>query len=168
MSIEPNARRRLQLVYATTRDTQLLNELRQVLEEDQMSFVPSAELLREIALCAACTREEVSGSRASRAGLCEVHRSRWNLEACMAATDGGANESLQRLVQGLLASPDAGAQLLMAFERQRRALRLVMEAHARGAVRLPDSIAASVARACDSSPRFLTPALSRPAVPQAS
>lgn len=165
MSIEPNARRRLQLVYATTRDTQLLNDLRQVLEEDQMSFVPSAELLREIALCAACTRDD---SRPSRAGLCEVHRSRWNLEACMATTDSGTHASLQRLVQELLATPDAGAQLLMAFERQRRALRLVMEAHARGAVMLPESIAASVERACDSPPRFLTPATSRAVVPQPS
>lgn len=169
MSIEPNARRRLQLVYATTRDNELLNELRHVLEEDQMSFVPSAELLRDIALCAACTDDETAfGSRASRAGLCEVHRSRWNLEACMAASDVGTQESLQRLIQGLLKSPDAGAQLLMAFERHRRALRLVIEAHARGAVRLPDSIAVTVERAYDSAPRFLTPATSRSAVSQPS
>ena len=57
MSIEPNARRRLHLVYATTRDPDLVKELRQVLEEDPMSFVPSADLLRAIALCAACTQD---------------------------------------------------------------------------------------------------------------
>src|SRR5678809_375065 len=56
MSLEPNARRRLLLVCATSRDPHLVNELRQVLEEDPMSFVPSADLLREIALCAACTQ----------------------------------------------------------------------------------------------------------------
>ena len=46
-----------------------------------MSFVPSAELLRDIALCAACTQD---APRAGRAGLCDDHRARWNLEACMA------------------------------------------------------------------------------------
>jgi len=154
MSIEPNARRRLQLVCATTRDPELMRELRQVLEEDPMSFVPSADLLRDIALCQACTQD---GSRTTRAGLCDAHRARWNLEACMAETAEAAEQaSLQRLVQALLMSPDGGAQLLSAFDRQRRALRLVLEAHARGAVRLPESIADTVERACASGPRFLT------------
>src|ERR1041384_3845794 len=155
MSIEPNARRRLQLVCATTRDPELLTDLRQVLEEAPMSFVPSADLLREIAVCAACTQDV---SRDGRAGLCDTHRSRWNLEACMSASnsDMADQESLQRLVHGALLSPDGGAQLLAAFDRQRRALQLVLEAHARGAVRLPDSIAESVERACATAPRFLT------------
>ena len=65
MSIEPNARRRLQLVYATTRDPELLKDLRQVLEEDPMAFVPSAELLREIAVCVACTEDAPRGGRAT-------------------------------------------------------------------------------------------------------
>lgn len=165
MSIEPNARRRLQLVLATSRDQELVNDLRQVLEEDPMSFVPSAELLRGIAMCAACTQD---APRSGRAGLCDDHRSRWNLEACMAsASDEAANPSLQRLVTGVLASPDGGAELLSAFDRQRRALRLVMEAHARGAVRLPESIAEMVERACDAGPLFLTGG-SRSAVQQAS
>ncbi len=165
MSIEPNARRRLRLVYATTRDPELLNDLRQVLEEDPMSFVPSADLLRDIALCDACAKH---APRPARAGLCEDHRARWNLEACMAdAEDGGEAASLQRLVRALLASPDGGVQLLSAFDRQRRALRLVWEAHARGAVRLPESIADTVERACASGPRFLTGG-SRSAVQQAS
>jgi hypothetical protein len=153
MSIEPNARRRLQLVVATTRDPELVKDLRQVLEEDPMSFVPSADLLRDIALCAACTQD---ASRTARAGLCDDHRARWNLEACMVASDTGQNGSLQRLVHGVLASPDGGAQLLSAFDRQRRALHLVLEAHARGAVRLPESIAQTVERACASGPRFLS------------
>jgi len=155
MSIEPNARRRLHLVSATTRDPDLMMELRQVLEEDhEMSFVPSTDLLRDIAVCAGCTQE---GPRTGRAGLCERHRARWNLEACMAqASDGSEEATLQRLVHGLLSSPDGGTQLLTAFDRQRRALRLVLEAHSRGAVRLPDSIAETVERACASGPRFLT------------
>lgn len=154
MSIEPNARRRLYLVYATTRDPELVKDLKQVLEKDPMSFFPSAELLRSIATCAACTQD---ASRTGRAGLCDEHRTRWNLEACMStASDDADAASLQQLVTGVLTSPDGGAQLLSAFDRQRRALRLVLEAHARGAVRLPESIAQTVERACSAGPRFLT------------
>jgi hypothetical protein len=156
----------MQLVYATTRDPQLRKDLRTVLEEDQMSYVPSAELLRDIAMCAACTQD---APRRGRAGLCETHRARWNLESCMVAQEGDVDhgESLQTLVQRLLASADGGAQLLAAFDRQRRALSMVWEAHSRGAVNLPDSVAASVERACVSAPRFL-PSQSRSVVPQAS
>lgn len=165
MSIEPNARRRLQLVLATSRDPEVIKELRQVLEEHTMSFVPSADLLRDIALCAVCTQD---APRTGRAGLCTVHRTRWNLEACMAEVSDPADQSsLQRLVSGVLASPESGAQLLSAFAKQRRALRLVLEAHARGAVRLPESIVKTVERACSSEPRFLTGG-SRSAVQQAS
>ena len=154
MSIEPNARRRLQLVCATTRDPNLLTDLRQVLEEDPMSFVPSADLLRDIAVCVACTQD---APRSGRAGLCDDHRTSWNLEACKAQNyDTGEQESLQRLVHGVMSSPDGGAQLLSAFDRQRRALELVLEAHFRGAVSLPDSIADTVERACATGPRFLT------------
>lgn len=83
------------------------------------------------------------------------------------ASDDSADRSLQRLVTGVLASPDGGAELLSAFDRQRRALRLVLEAHSRGAVRLPEGIAETVERACAAGPRFLTGA-SRSAVQQAS
>ncbi len=166
MSIEPNARRRLHLVYATTRDPDLAKELRQVLEEDPMSFVPSADLLRAIALCAACTED--ASRDGSRTGLCDQHRESWNLEVCMNdASDAAEQSSLQGLVHGVFATPDGGAQLLSAFDRQRRALTLVLEAHARGAVRLPESIARTVERACTSGPRFLTGG-SRSAVQQAS
>jgi hypothetical protein len=151
--IEPNARRRLRLVAATSRDPQLVKDLRQALEEDlTMSFVPSADLLRDIALCGACAPD---AGQSRRAGLCDRHRTRWNMEACMAAPDDPSNaESLQQLVRGVLSS-DGGVQLLSAFDRQRRALRLVLEAHARGAVRLPDSIARTVEHAATSGPRFL-------------
>jgi len=156
--LEPNARRRLRLVAATSRDPELVNDLLQVLGEDRMSFVPSADLLRDIALCAACTQDGPTAPRTRRAGLCDDHRARWNLEMCMTqAADGpGEASSLQRLVHDVLNSPDGGVQLLSALDRQRRALRLVLEAHARGAVRLPESIARTVERACTSGPRFLT------------
>ncbi len=163
MSIEPNARRRLRLVCATTRDPDLMKELSHVLEEAPMAFVPSADLLRDIALCAACTQDV---PRTARAGLCEAHRARWNLEACMAVhVDAGEESSLQRLVHGVLATPEGGAQFLSAFDRQRRALTLVLEAHARGAVRLPDSVAETVERACATGPRFLTGGLRSAAQP---
>ena len=71
------------------------------------------------------------------------------------SSESSEEASLNRLVYGVLQSPDGGAQLLSAFDRQRRALRLVLEAHARGAVRLPDSIARTVERAATSGPRFL-------------
>ncbi len=148
MSLEPNARGRLHLVYTTTRDSDLRRILGQVLEEGRMAFVPTADLLRDVALCAACTQD---APRSGRAGLCHDHRARWNLD----------------LVQGLLASSDGGAQLLAAFDRQRRALRMVWEAHARGAVTLPDSVAVTVEKAFTSGPRFL-PANWRTAVHQAS
>ncbi|HTE47259.1 MAG TPA: hypothetical protein VK636_18560 [Gemmatimonadaceae bacterium] len=129
-----------------------------------MAFVPSADLLRDIALCVACTEDD---SRSGRAGLCDAHRARWNLEACLAEGSESEQVSLQRLVHGVFSSPDGGAQLLSAFDRQRRALRLVLEAHDRGAVRLPESIAETVERACTAGPRFLTGG-SRSAVQHAS
>lgn len=85
-------------------------------------------------------------------------------EAVEAPTDAA---SLQGLVHDILNSPDGGVQLLSALDRQRRALRLVLEAHARGAVRLPESIARTVERACSTGPRFLTGG-SRPAKQVAS
>lgn len=166
MSLEPNARRRLHLVCATTRDPHLLRDLRSALEEERMPFVPSADLLRDVAMCAVCTQD---APRSGRAGLCDVHRGRWNLESCMAdpTADLDQRESLQRLVQALLSSQDGGAQLLAAFDRQRRALRMVWEAHERGAVKLPESVAASVEKACVTGPRFL-PSTPRSVVQHAS
>ena len=85
----------------------------------------------------------------------------------MGSASEGEDPSLQRLVHGVLTSPDGGAQLLSAFDRQRRALRLVLEAHTRGAVDLPESIATIVERACTVGPRFLT-GTARSPVQQAS
>ena len=119
-----------------------------------MSFVPSAELLRDIALCAACTQD---GPRTGRAGLCDGHRARWNLEACMAqASDGAEQASLQRLAHGRVVVSRRWRAALVGVRSPAARLRMVMEAHARGAVRLPDSIADTVEKACSSGPRFLT------------
>jgi hypothetical protein len=94
----------------------------------------------------------------SRFGLCEVHRSRWNLEACtndepdrsaMAADD------LESLMREALTSEDGGTQFLAAYERQARALDAVWEAHRRGAVHLPTAVADKVEEARKAPPRFL-------------
>src|SRR5690242_13703004 len=84
MGFEPNARRRLRLVAATATDPVLAHELVGALEEDTMSQVPSVDLARAIARCPHCRSSQNSAS--CRDGLCEVHRARWNLEACMQTT----------------------------------------------------------------------------------
>ena len=153
MSIEPNARRRLQLVYATTRDPELLKDLRQVLEEDHtMSFVPSGDLLRDIALCAACIQD---GPRAARAGLCDDHRARWNIEACMADTSAG-EDLVTALVHGVF---DVSRWRSTTPVRVRPAAaspssRARSACAGRGAI--AGSIAETVERACTMGPRFLT------------
>ena len=150
MGFEPAGQRRLRRVWATTRDPILRQELSATLEELEMPFVPSPELLRQINDCAGCEHHE---GRDSRAGLCESHRARWNLELCSseAFTDDGDAE-LNRLMQTLLADENHGRQLLGALERQLRALHLVWDAHQIGAVRLPDRIAEAVRLARLSTP----------------
>ncbi len=154
MGFEPNARWRLRSICDTTTDAVLRQELATALGEDSMPFVPSADLSREIAACTMCRSE--GGSALSRDGLCEDHRARWNLEACMAeVTRDVASLQLERLMRRALASDEAGRQFLAAFERQARALQVVWEAHQRGAALLPESVAATVAQARAEVPLFL-------------
>lgn len=146
MGFEPNARLRLRTICRTTADPVLRQELVTALGEDSMPFVPSADLVREIAACTQCRIE--GGSSLSRDGLCEDHRARWNLESCMSDTarDVGTLQ-LERLMRRALASEEAGVQFLSAFQRQARALQVVWEAHQRGAALLPESVAAAVQQA---------------------
>jgi hypothetical protein len=156
MGFEPNARRRLRLVAAATRDPVLSHELVGALEEDTMSQVPSVDLARAIARCPHC-RSSLTGT-SSRDGLCEVHRARWNLEACMEADSDRETMSTQRLeglLQRALSSEEGGIQFLAAYERQARALDAVWEAHRRGAVHLPQAVADKVEQARTEPPRFL-------------
>ncbi len=104
-----------------------------------MPFVPSPELLRQINSCPGCEHQD---HRVTRDGLCETHRSRWNLELCSvdSFTDDGDAE-LNRIMRTLLADENHGRQLLGTLERQLRALHLVWDAHQIGAVRLPERIA---------------------------
>src|SRR3954471_17185938 len=81
MGFEPNARGRLRLVAAAATDPVLADELVGALEEETMSQVPSVDLARAVARCPPCRSPHTSTG--GRDGLCEVHRARWNLEACM-------------------------------------------------------------------------------------
>jgi len=156
MGFEPNARRRLRLVAAAARDPVLAHELVGALEEETMSQVPSVDLARAIARCPHCRSSQASTS--SREGLCEVHRARWNLEACMngvADREVTAEPQLESLLRRALTSEEGGTQFLAAYERQARALEAVWEAHSRGAVQLPQAVADKVEQARTTPPRFL-------------
>jgi len=142
MGFEPAAQKRLRQVWATTRDPLLRQELSATLEEIEMPFVPSPELVRQIDACPGCEHQV---RRETRAGLCESHRARWNLEVCSAdsvAADG--DTELNQIMRTLLADDNHSRQLLGTLERQMRALHLVWEAHQLGAVRLPERIAEAV------------------------
>src|ERR1043166_4184873 len=150
MGFEPAAHKLVRRVLETTRDPQLRRELTATLEKREMPSVPSPELLRQIDACPGCEHQE---ARTTRAGLCETHRSRWNLELCSAdavAADG--NAELSQIMHTLLADENHSRKLLGTLERQMRALHLVWEAHQIGAVRLPDRIAEAVRQARAATP----------------
>ena len=63
---------------------------------------------------------------------------------------------LESLLRQALESENGGTQFLAAYERQARALDAVWEAHRRGAVHLPQSVADKVEQARTTPPRFLS------------
>ena len=141
MGFEPNAAQRLRLVWATTRDPRLRSALRTVIENPGMSFVPTPDLLRQVAACPAC---DPTDGEPRRQGLCDTHRARWNLEMCLADSGEPAasgDRALDHIMTGVLSSEHSGRAVLAAMERQLRALHMVWEAHERGAVRLPERVA---------------------------
>ena len=151
MGFEPSATSRLQRVWATTRDPLLRQELGTILEDPAMSFVPSSELLQQIRSCPECEHRD---SRVTRDGLCETHRSRWNLELVSKETlaeEGDA--ALNNIMTSVLADENSGRRLLVTLERQLRALHLVWDAHQIGAVRLPDQVAEAVRLARQTNPQ---------------
>lgn len=157
MGLEPNARTRLKLVCRSTKDPILRQELAFALEDCAMSLVPSHDLVNEIEGCPECSFVmEVEGVP-SREGLCERHRARWNLEACLSRPEAEdmADAYLDRLMLRAMASGTTGVELLSAFECQARALEMVWEAHRRGAAQLPPRVAASLERARTAMPAFL-------------
>jgi hypothetical protein len=142
MGFEPAAGTRLRRIWATTGDPQLRQELGTILEDPAMSFAPSSELLQQIRNCTECEPRE---RRVTRDGLCEIHRTKWNLELVSKesrADDGDA--ALNTIMNGVLADENSGRRLLVALERQLRALHLVWDAHQIGAVRLPEQVAEAV------------------------
>jgi hypothetical protein len=157
MGLEPKARARLKLVCRSTKDPVLRHELAFALEDCAMSLVPSRDLVNEIDECPDCSVSMEDGGVPGREGLCETHRSRWNLEACLARpeTEDMADSYLDRLVLRAMASGTTGAELLSAFECQARALDMVWEAHRLGVAQLPPGVAASLERARTAMPAFL-------------
>jgi hypothetical protein len=150
MGFEPRAESRLKRVWATTRDPLLRQELGAFLEDPAMSFAPSSELLQQIRNCMECEHHE---SRVTRDGLCEIHRSRWNLELVSKESltaDGDA--ALSSIMTSVLADENSGRSLLVTLERQLRALHLVWDAHQIGAVHLPEKVAEAVRLARQTQP----------------
>jgi hypothetical protein len=128
MGYEPGAARRLRLLCATSRDSQLRSIL-DLLEDDAMPSTPPREFLLS-------TFDDTESG-----GPCDVSPSR---------SFGGA---LDALTAGLSAGETAMA--LLALSEHAGALRLVWEAHARGAITLPPSVARRVAQARRAVPPFL-------------
>ncbi|HEY2377097.1 MAG TPA: hypothetical protein VGH98_14070 [Gemmatimonadaceae bacterium] len=62
---------------------------------------------------------------------------------------------LESLLRQALGSEDGGTEFLAAYQRQATALEAVWEAHRRGAVQLPQSVADKVELARTTPPRFL-------------
>jgi hypothetical protein len=134
MGYEPGAARRLRLQCATSRDSQL-HSILGLLEDDPMPSTP-----RELVTAAfdLSTFEETAED-----GPCDVPSATRSL--------GG---QLDSLTAGLSAGETAMA--LLALSEHAGALRLVWEAHARGAITLPPSVARRVVHARRSVPSFLS------------
>jgi hypothetical protein len=149
MGFEPRADSRLRRLWATTRDPLLHQELGTILEDPEMSFAPSSALLQQIRNCTECEHHD---RRVTRDGLCESHRTKWNLELVSKETlaDEG-DAALNKIMNSVLADENSGRTLLVALERQLRALHLVWDAHQLGAVRLPDQVAEAVRQARQAS-----------------
>lgn len=154
MGFEPDARARLRRVCATTADPRLRQELSLALGDSTM-FVPSTDLAREIDRCAFC--DPAAGASLRRDALCAHHRSRWNEELCTARASEPADgePAMEELMRRALGSASSGMQLLTAYQSQARALDAVWEAHRRGAIRLPESVASAVESVRRHAPGFL-------------
>jgi hypothetical protein len=153
MGFEPDAARRLRWIRRSTTDSVLRQQLAGLLGEEEMPSVPSAALRIDIDVCAECNQN--TGSE--REGLCATHRGRWNQEVCESSHRQGESASahLDGLVRRALDVELGGTELLAAFGRQTSALQLIWDAHQRGAVQLPASIAATVDRAIRTVPDLL-------------
>jgi hypothetical protein len=120
-----------------------------------MNFAPSAALLREIGGCDRCGSRGPGAS--ARENLCQEHRSRWNLEVCSEAAEStaAAEVTLDGLARDVLRSERGGVALLTALRKHMDAVRLVWDAHQRGALVLPSGVAEAVHDAQRQTPSFL-------------
>ena len=133
---------RLRRVWATTRDPLLRQELSTTLEDAKCRLPQAPALLQQIRSCPECEHQEL---RVTREGLCEERRSRWISSFCStdAFVDGG-DADLNKIMNTVLADENSGRRLLVAMERQLRALQLVWDAHQIGTVHLPDQVVEAV------------------------
>lgn len=121
-----------------------------------MPFQPSRALLDDVAACAHCASGAAPALAPST--LCATHharlrRERWAADRSAAEPMGG---DLAEVLEHVLASAGAGLELLTAMRAHASALRMVLEAHARGVVHLPDGLADAVTRAEQQTPGFLS------------
>jgi hypothetical protein len=126
MGYEPGAERRLRLFCASSSDSQVRSILSDILGEDSMPFDP---------------RERRLSSVHDTDGPCDLPSAR---------AMGG---ELDDLTAGLTAAEAADA--LLALSEHASTLRLVWEAHARGAIVLPPALARRVVHARRTVPSYL-------------
>lgn len=121
-----------------------------------MPFQPSHALLDDVTACAQCAPGAAPALAPST--LCPAHharlrRERWAADRTAAEPMGG---ELADVLEHVLASAGAGLELLTAMRAHASALRMVLEAHARGVVQLPDGLADALTRAEQQTPGFLS------------
>jgi len=126
MGYEPGAARRLRLFCASSSDHQVRSILSDILGDDSMPFDP---------------RERLPASLHDTEGPCDLSPLR---------AMGG---DLDDLTAGLTAAESADA--LLALSEHASTLRLVWEAHARGAIVLPPALARRVVHARRTVPSYL-------------
>jgi hypothetical protein len=132
MGYEPGAARRLRLLCAGSRDSQVRSILSDLLEDDPMPSSP-----RELLLS---TFDETD--------------SPCDLSPSLATPPTSLGGELESLVTGLSGCDTALA--LVSLSEHAAALRLVWEAHVRGAITLPPTLARRVMHARRSVPPYLT------------
>lgn len=149
MGYEPGAARRLQRIVAHTSD----NFLRETLEPLLMEL-PNTEL--EIAARPARAPWSTPASVRTRDSLGEQREPR-PVQADAPGAEGRFAGDLPALTRDLSAADLA--DLLVVLAQQSTAIRLVWEAHVRGAITLPATLAHRIAQTRERVPRFLGPVL---------
>ena len=156
MGWAPREADRLRLVLATTRNPELRAELMHLVKDPFMPFQPSRSLLDDVAACDHCSPGAAPALAPST--LCSTHharlrRERWAADRTAAEPLGG---ELSDVLAHVLGSAGAGLELLTAMRAHATALRMILEAQARGVVHLPEGLADAVTTAARQTPGFLS------------